>query len=194
MVMVGSVLWQGLAKKGYDACRLFSWDEHWHLEGTAVFAHVGLPCRLGYHITCDRQWQTLSANVDGWLGTTPVRVHLTTVPGGHWLLDGVDQPEVTDYTDVDLNFSPSTNLLPIRRLKLKVGQAAEVRAAWLKFPSFQLQPLVQQYRRLGGHLFRYESASGFTAELKVNDLGFILDYPGGWKAEVMYENTSRDQA
>jgi hypothetical protein len=35
--------------------------------------------------------------------------------------------------DIDLGFSPSTNLLPIRRLTLAVGEAATVRAAWLPF-------------------------------------------------------------
>ena len=64
----------------------------------------------------------------------------------------------------------------------------------MKFPGLQLEPLVQKYQRLEEHLFRYESASGFTADLKVNALGFVLDYPGGWKTEAMYENTRRDQA
>ncbi len=40
---------------------------------------------------------------------------------------GTERPEVG--LDVDINFSPSTNLPPIRRLNLGIGQEAKVRAA-----------------------------------------------------------------
>jgi hypothetical protein len=84
----------------------------------------------------------------------------------------------------DLNFSPSTNLLPLKRLGLAVGQEAKVRAAWLRFPSFDLKPLDQLYRRTGEATYRYESAGGvFVAELEVNGVGFVTHYPGFWQAQ-----------
>ena len=74
---------------------------------------------------------------------------------------------------------------PIRRLDLAVGDKAEVKAAWLRFPSFQLEPLAQQYHRLDETTYRYESAGGaFVADLKVNRSGFVLDYPDIWQSEV----------
>jgi hypothetical protein len=85
--------------------------------------------------------------------------------------------------DLDLNFSPSTNLLPIRRLRLDVGQEAAVRAAWLRFPGFTLEPLEQRYRRTADDAYRYESAGGaFVRDLTVNDEGFVVRYPGLWEA------------
>jgi len=87
--------------------------------------------------------------------------------------------------DLDLNFSPSTNLLPIRRLSLTVGEEASVRAAWLRFPSFTLEPLEQIYRRTGATTYVYESAGGrFVRELIVNEAGFVTLYPGIWQAEA----------
>ena len=78
----------------------------------------------------------------------------------------------------------STNLLPIRRLNLAVGQRAIVRAAWLRFPTFNLEPLEQTYTRLDQQTYRYESGGGtFVAELKVNDFGLVTDYPGGWEEQ-----------
>jgi hypothetical protein len=86
--------------------------------------------------------------------------------------------------DLDLNFSPSTNLLPVRRLGLSVGQRAGVNAAWLRFPSFTLEPLEQVYQRLSEDTYRYESAGGrFTRELSVNQAGFVTHYPGFWQVE-----------
>ena len=55
---------------------------------------------------------------------------------GHWWQNEVEQPQVAGCIDIDLNFSPSTNLLPIRRCNLAVGEAVAVNAAWLRFPGF----------------------------------------------------------
>jgi uncharacterized protein len=83
-----------------------------------------------------------------------------------------------------LNFSPSTNLLPIRRLSLAGGESVEVTAAWLRFPSFGLEPLRQTYRRIGETTYRYESAGGsFVRDIQVADSGLVVTYPGFWAAE-----------
>jgi hypothetical protein len=53
-----------------------------------------------------------------------------------------------------------------------------VRAAWLRFPNFQLEPLAQVYRRVDAETYRYESAGGrFVTELRVNAAGLIISYP-----------------
>ena len=86
--------------------------------------------------------------------------------------------------DLDLNFSPSTNLLPIIRLNLEVGQQAEVKAAWLRFPDLKLEPLSQVYEKLSEFKYRYSSRGGdFVTELTVNKLGFVTAYPELWEAE-----------
>lgn len=183
-----SILWRGVFFTGHESCLLLSAGGAWHLEGTAVFAHEQRPCRLDYHIVCDKAWQTLSAQVEGWLGSTSIDLQIKTGANGRWWLNDMEQPDVMGCTDIDLNFSPSTNLLPIRRLGLAVGQASDVKAAWLRFPSFRLEPLAQQYRCLDELTYRYESAGGqFVAELKVDPSGFVVDYPGLWQAEAVSE-------
>jgi len=85
---------------------------------------------------------------------------------------------------LDLNFSPATNLLPIRRLELAVGQEGEVRAAWLRFPGLKLEPLEQRYKRIDQNTYRYESGGGeFVAQLSVNEDGFVAKYPNFWEVE-----------
>ena len=186
-----SILWRGLLLSGHEACRLFPQDSYWHIEGTAVFSHERQPCRLNYQILCDAVWQTLSAQVEGWVGSSVVNIQVKTIRTNliaHWWLNEVEQPDVQGCTDIDLNFSPSTNLLPIRRLNLAVGESAEVQAAWLRFPSFKLEPLPQRYYHLDENTYRYESAGGqFVADLKVHPMGLELEYPGIWQAEVSPE-------
>jgi hypothetical protein len=146
---------------------------------------------LDYLVICDKDWRTRSGQVTGWLGTDLVEVEISA-DAGRWGLNGVICPAVASCVDLDLSFSPSTNLLPIRRLGLTVGAEAPVRAAWLKFPGFTLEPLDQLYRRTGETTYRYESAGGsFVAELRVNATGFVIDYPGLWQIEVAAEPNER---
>lgn len=98
-----------------------------------------------------------------------------------WRLNGIEVPEVEGCVDIDLNFSPSTNLLPIRRLRLNIGDEVAATAAWLRFPDFKLEPLDQSYRRISSAGYRYEFGAGsFVAQLSVNEAGFVTGYPNLW--------------
>ncbi len=155
------------------------------LTGVAIFEHDSLPCRLDYQVICDLSWSTTSAHVSGWVGKRRVESTVTVDDGRSWKLNGNSCPEVRECTDVDLNFSPSTNLLPIRRLSLAVGERAHVRAAWLRFPGFTLEPLEQSYTRISERAYRYESAGGrFVAELQVNEAGLPTHYGNIWSSEA----------
>ena len=178
------ILWRRLDRPGHESARIFSRDSRWHLTGTAAFAHEGQACRLDYLIACDVEWRTVSAKVAGWVGEETIESDVSVSPDHLWRLNGAEQPAVAGCIDLDLNFSPSTNLLPIRRLNLAVGEEASVRAAWLRFPSFTLEPLEQVYRRTGAGTYVYESAGGrFVRELKVDEAGFVTLYPGFWQSE-----------
>ena len=65
-----------------------------------------------------------------------------------------------------------------------MGSEAEVRAAWLRFPSFELELLTQIYQRTGPNSYRYESGGGsFVANLEVNDAALVTLYPELWIQE-----------
>ena len=179
-----AILWRRLDQPGHEACRLTEREAGWDLAGTAVFAHEGQACRLDYAIACDAQWRTLSAAVTGWVGEEDVEVEVIRDNTGLWRLNLALVPEVEGCVDIDLNFSPSTNTLPIRRFDLEVGQSVQVRAAWLRFPSFRLEPLEQSYTRIGTNLYRYESAGGrFVASVEVDEAGLVTEYGEIWRRE-----------
>lgn len=174
-----SILWRRLDRPGHEFARLLSHGADWHLSGTALFVHEQQPCRLDYLVVCDPAWQTRSGRVTGWVGETRIEIEVAVDSARRWRLNGTLRPEVDGCVDLDLNFSPSTNLLPIRRLGLAVGAEGPVRAAWLRFPSFTLEPLEQRYRRTGPATYRYESAGGsFVADLEVTPAGLVTLYPG----------------
>ena len=166
MAGMTSILWRRLDTPGHEFARIAGRT----LSGTALFLHDGAPVRLAYEITCDRAWNTRRCRVRGFVGPKRIGIDFTAPWEG--------------CIDVDLNFSPATNTLPIRRLDLAIGASADVRAAWLRFPSFHLEVLEQRYTRLTEKTFRYESAGGsFVREIEVNDIGLITRYPGFFEEE-----------
>jgi uncharacterized protein len=90
-------------------------------------------------------------------------------------------PQVRGCLDIDLAVTPATNTLPIRRLHLEIGKSESVIAARIKFPEFDIQLLSQRYTHIAKNIYRYESETGFSAEIVVDDLGLVMTYPGGWK-------------
>lgn len=176
------ILWRAIDLGGHEAARLYQLNTEWCLEGTAVIADDKRPCLLSYRVVCDSNWNTLQGTVSGWLGNDNVNILVDA--GNRWRLNDVEQPVIDGCIDLDLNFSPSTNLLPIRRLNLAIGQQAEVTAAWLRFPSFKLEPLRQVYTRVDEFTYHYSSAGAeFECDLTVNDVGFVTHYPELWIAE-----------
>jgi hypothetical protein len=179
-----TILWRRVDQAGHEAARLIESVAGPIVEGTAVFTEQGQACRLDYRVTCDLAWRTVSAHINGWIGERAIAVGITADGRRRWLLDGAECADVQGCDDVDLSFSPATNLLPIRRLQLKVGERAAVRAAWLRAPACKLEPLDQVYERTGNFTYRYESGAGaFVATLELNAAGFVTSYSDLWQEE-----------
>lgn len=181
-----SILWRREDSPGHESARVERAGDGWRLRGTAAFAHEGQPCCLSYDIACDSGWRTLAARVGGWVGATSIDIDIRVDADARtWRMNGEEMPRVAGCVDVDLNFSPSTNLLPIRRLGLQIGEESTVRAAWLRFPSFALEPLQQTYTRIGEDGYRYESGGGaFVRDLRVNAAGLPTRYPDFWETDA----------
>src|SRR5262245_38424792 len=126
--MARVILWRRLDLPGHEIGRLARRDDGWELSGTAVFSHENRPCKLDYRVICAADWRTCAAQVTGAIGERDVHLRISVNSQRNWFLDATECPAVAGCLDIDLGFSPSTNLLPIRRLSLAVGQEAEVRA------------------------------------------------------------------
>lgn len=179
-----SILWKHLDTPGHDACRLDENDSGWNLRGTAVFRHDSAPAQLTYQVLCDPAWRTLQGRVEGWFGAHPVAFNIARTYTGGWTLNGQVVPSLENCVDLDLGFTPATNLLPLRRLDLADGQAAEAPAAWLNVSTGTLTALPQRYERRSKVTYWYEAPSvHYAALLEVAPSGFVLRYPGLWEAE-----------
>lgn len=172
-------LWNKADQPGHDCCRLFRLASGWRLAGTAVFLDSTKPCRLEYDVRTDRTWKTRSAKVSGFIGRKTVDVSITSVARAGWKINGVPRNSVKGCVDVDLGFTPATNLVVLRRLALKVGQRAEAPAAYLQFPEMRLVKLPQSYFRTSRSEYDYEAPTvGYAGTLQVLPNGAVSTYPG----------------
>jgi hypothetical protein len=176
------VVWNNLLIDGRDYCGLWHTAEGWLLKGTVVGVPKDQrPLLASYEIQCDENWLTHRVQVDRTLGNDVKTLSLSVEKRGVWRSTGQELPALAGCDDVDLAMTPATNTLAIRRLNLQVGSSASIIAAWVKFPELTVQPLSQRYTRVAQNTYRYESNSGFSAEIVVDDLGLVTDYPGGWE-------------
>jgi uncharacterized protein len=181
-----TILWRCLDSPGHDACGLWALPDGWRLSGAAVFSLEEQPCHLAYTVDTDLEWRTRSATVTGWFGHEPVALAIESLAGERWSLNGTEQGAVAGCVDIDLSFTPATNLIALRRLALPIGEGAEAPAAWLDFPAPTLQRLDQQYRRLTSDRYGYRSpGNGYAGQLEVSEAGFVLRYPGLWELELV---------
>jgi hypothetical protein len=183
--MEASILWRRLDTPGHDACRLEGSDAGWELDGTAVFLHDGAPAQLAYRVACDLGWHTRQGQIRGWLGARAIEFLVVRTEDGVWTLDGDIVQGLENCIDLDLGFTPATNLQQLRRVALAEGEAADVPVAWLNMPAGTLELLPQHYERRGKATYWYEAPSmNYAALLEVDPAGFIHRYPGLWESEA----------
>ncbi len=178
-----AVFWRRHESAGTESF-LFSSDEAgWHLEGDVVALLDHQPAHVRYRIVCDPAWRTLAVEVSLDRVGVQRELHMTVRDGGRWWVEGEEDARLRGCTDVDLEISPSTNTIPIRRLNLALWQESAVTAAWVRFPALTVEPLDQRYARTGANRYRYQSG-GFATHIDVDDLGLVTRYEGGWSQEA----------
>lgn len=168
--------WQGLehviASYGSAGFRADSW---------LILADEAGPARVSYQLSCDTQWQVTALAIRVTDASSDRRLALRRAPAGHWQADG-DRllPDLHGCTDVDINRSPLTNTLPIRRLS--IGAPRDIDVVYVSVPELTVRPVRQRYTLLSADrpVYRYESGS-FSADLPVDDDGIVIDYPGLWR-------------
>lgn len=155
----------------------------------------GVPCLVNYTLACDPAWVTREAHVHVNSGGTHSLTRLARSEDGVWQVAGEERRDLDGVTDVDIQWTPATNALPINRLGLEVGESRDVDAAWVRIPELSVERLSQTYTRVRENVYRYESGGGsFVAQLIVDESGFVERYADLWvcvgKAQAARRSTS----
>lgn len=174
-----SVLWRG-PEGSLERCTLLENRAGARLTGTVLKAMAGAPLEVRYVVDVDRSFATVRAEVRVADGGSLV---LESDGRGRWTTEGRDLRFADGCIDVDLEISPATNTLPIRRLHPKVGETVTPRALWVRFPSLSAEPIEQSYERLSETEWRYSSGD-FSAELECDADGLVKRYGDLWVVEA----------
>src|SRR5579863_4975707 len=132
---------------------------------------------LCYRIECDAQWRVKHAFLRV-MGGASLELHGDGA--GHWRDgNGFALAHIDGCIDIDIAATPFTNTLPIRRLKLMKDERGVLEMAYISVPDLQVARVRQAYTCIEpDREYRYESVgSNFAANLKVDEGGFVIDYP-----------------
>mgnify|MGYP001400404160 FL=1 len=201
-----TLLWRRLDQPGLERASLVRTpDGDWRFSGTVLTVENGAPLELRYVLLCDKAWATRYASVetrgqpDG-----PRYLQLLAMDDGSWQfrtapsreaaidLPFQDLPLPDDCADVDFEFSPLTNILPLRRLRLRPGQAADVVTLWVRVPDLRIETLEQRYHLRAAGQVQYEAAGEFQAAITIDRFGFVIRYDDLWEriAETVIERST----
>jgi hypothetical protein len=137
------------------------------------------PYLVEYRLDAPTDWITrrldINASGAGW------RRSLSLEHDGHgrWTVDGERRADLDGALDCDLEFSPLTNLMPIRRSGLhERAGAADFVMAWVSVPDLQVHASPQRYEHVRPDVTRFVSLdSDFRAELELDADGLVVRYP-----------------
>jgi hypothetical protein len=158
-----------------EHCTLTVRDSGLSLIGTVLGSHDGVPVRTEYRVLADGAGFTTAVHVRDLRGFDLRSLTVERSSKGIWTVNAAPAPALRGCTDIDLGCSPSTNTLPIRRLRLAVGASSTIKAAWIRFPDLEVIKAAQTYSRLDESTYRYVSGD-FSADLTADDDGLVASY------------------
>lgn len=151
------------------------------LSGVIVAIERGEPVLVEYEVQCDaalhearfarvrRTWREQGSEL------SLVR------EGDGWSLNGAIEPALAGCGDIDIEWTPATNIMPIARLAREDGACLDTRAAWVRLPALSVELSRQRYTRLAAECCRYENLdNGFSAEIEVDGAGIPVQYGAIW--------------
>jgi hypothetical protein len=174
------ILWQGLIAPSMERLIAAAAQSGFELNGLILQGHQDAPYAVRYRLRVDHDWRSRDLEIEVENGGRH-NLRLASDGAGGWSRTDGPLSELDGCIDLDVEWSPSTNTLPIRRLGLTVGESRAVTAAWIRCPTLAVERLDQTYERVDVHRYRYR-AGAFTADLTVDDDGLVLRYGANWKA------------
>ena len=170
-------VWRPDQGKGWEDFSFRATDRGYEARGVVNATLEGTPLDASYLVETDAAWRTLRVRVDVKGGGT---LEILSNGTGHWRRsDGTALPELEGCIDPDISMTPFTNTVAIRRLGLQVGEAAEIKVAYILVPELSLRAAPQRYTRLADRLWRFDGLDiDFTADLTVDEEAFVVKYPG----------------
>ena len=164
--------WRGLDEWRAEACTVDRGDHGLRATGVQIAAAY----RLEYRLETDPELLTRSLTMTVETEAGRRGALLERYGAAAWTLDGKPLDHVEGALDCDIAFSPLTNHMPAARLG---SEPADHVMAWVDVPSLDVLRSEQRYEPVDGPRVRFVGLEdGFTADLDLDEHGFVVRYPG----------------
>ena len=167
-----SIRWKPWQGAGDEQLTLTFGPDGAEAKSELRFGQEGEGFACNYALATDPAWHVRELKIEVSGGAA---LHLESDGEGHWRMNGESEPGLAGCIDIDIQATPFTNTLPIRRLGLREGEAAEIRVVYIPVPSLQPRAVEQRYTCIkafgaGEGTYRYEGLfRNFTAYLPVDE-------------------------
>lgn len=170
-------MWQPDLGEGAEQFRFRAVPGGYEARGEVAATLEGAPLDASYVVETDAAWITRRVRVDVKSSGT---LEILSDGAARWRrADGSALPELDGCVDPDISVTPFTNTVALRRLDLKIGERAEIKVAYILVPELSLRAAPQRYTRLANRLWRFDGLDiEFTADITVDESGFVVEYPG----------------
>jgi hypothetical protein len=137
-----------------------------------------------YTIRCDSLWRVRKLNIRS--VETKKEISLKSDGLGKWFDDLGTINDLNGAFDVDIEVTPFTNTLPIRRLNLKEKQTEEILVVYITVPGLGIFVDRQRYTCLiPNKRYRFEQVdTEFVQDIEVDKFGLVLIYPNLFKRTI----------
>lgn len=175
--MQTNILWSGIEYYSLENCIINSNKNGTIVNSTILGLYNEKIYRVDYIIKLDQLWQTYYCLVK-FQSDNEIKNFELTNDRNKWLLNGKYRPEFDSCIDVDIPLTPFTNSLPINRLKLSQNQEKEIDIIYIDLLADNIKHVKQKYWKISSEYYKYGNIpNDFEAEIKVDDAGFVIDYP-----------------
>jgi uncharacterized protein len=180
--------WQADRSRGLESARVLLGGGGMRALGRLVRAPLDAPAfTASYRLFVDEDGVLARLSVTSATAERERNLTLNHTEDGYWLLDtgsGGSRAEFDGALDVDLQYSPLYNALPIRRLGLhREPIDHELPMVFVSLPTLEVRLASQRYRTVSTldadrrAVVNFSSGT-FAADIVVDADGLVIDYPG----------------
>lgn len=160
--MQANILWTGREYYSLENCLVTVNESGAVIDSRVVGSYQGSLYHVEYKIQTNEKWET-------------IRFELKTQVNGK---QQIHKRDLEQPVDIDIPLTPFTNTLPIRRLKLAIGETREISVLYLDILADNFRMLRQKYHRISEFEYKYENVpNDFEAVITVDEDGLVVDYP-----------------
>lgn len=172
-----TVIWKGIEYNSLEYFNITKRGDAFVVNSKIIGTHEDKMYSVDYGVRIDARWLVRHFTVAYELNGRP-----TTITGERnadtWKINGREQPEYNGFNFIDITLTPFTNTLPIRNLRLEIGEEREIDVIYMEILENTVRPVRQKYPRNSENGYRYQNVpNDFEADIRVDTLGLVTLYP-----------------